>query len=545
MGSAEKEFNLLYEPWIRVMKSDASVEEVTLPDALIRAHEYTALAGEMPTQDVAMLRLLLAVMHAVFNRSDAEGKEAPLKDRDEAWRRWEGLWRRGSLPERPIMEYLTRYEDRFWLFHPERPFYQATTASIGTTYTAAKLNGEISESSNKLRLFPMRSGEEKNQLTYAEGARWLLHVNGYDDTSAKPKGKGKDLPSVGAGWLGKLGLIHACGSSLFETLMLNFVLVNEQNEIWPDATPIWALPSARGDERVEIPLPDDQAALLTLQSRRLLLERKQDRIIGYRLLGGDFFQRENAFAEQMTLWRPIFAKKEIVGYQPARHNPAKRLWREFSSLTNTSDKGHRPGIITWHISLQSVGILNAQQFISYQIASVQYGDKDFFITDVFSDQLSFRLNLLSQLGLSWRCKIQNEIERCENLAHAVERLALNLRKAAGGSGKAENSDGEKAKEQFFYRVDEPFRKWLITLDANQGDAERLDRQRAWHIEVRRIAQSLGQELTQAAGPAAFAGRSISKKDEKQTIFYSAPKAYNQFLYDVKKQMERSEADGKS
>ena len=62
MEPAMKEFNLLYEPWIRVMRPDASVEEVTLPDALIHAHEYLSLAGEMPTQDVAMLRLLLAVL---------------------------------------------------------------------------------------------------------------------------------------------------------------------------------------------------------------------------------------------------------------------------------------------------------------------------------------------------------------------------------------------------------------------------------------------------------------------------------------------------
>ena len=65
---AEKEFNLLHEPWIRVMRPDATVEELTLPQALTRAHEYCSLAGEMTTQDIAMLRLLLAVLHAVFTR---------------------------------------------------------------------------------------------------------------------------------------------------------------------------------------------------------------------------------------------------------------------------------------------------------------------------------------------------------------------------------------------------------------------------------------------------------------------------------------------
>ena len=38
-------------------------------------------------------------------------------------------------------------------------------------------------------MFATRAGEKKQQLTYAEAARWLLFINGYDDTSAKPRKK--------------------------------------------------------------------------------------------------------------------------------------------------------------------------------------------------------------------------------------------------------------------------------------------------------------------------------------------------------------------
>ena len=54
------EFNLLDEPWIRVRDAACRVQEVSLADALLRAQEFTDLAGEMPTQDAAVLRLLLA-----------------------------------------------------------------------------------------------------------------------------------------------------------------------------------------------------------------------------------------------------------------------------------------------------------------------------------------------------------------------------------------------------------------------------------------------------------------------------------------------------
>ena len=64
-------------------------------------------------------------------------------------------------------------------------------------------------------------------LGFAEAARWLLYINAFDDTSAKPKGKG--LPSPGVGWLGRLGLITGVGNNLFETLLLNLVLIKDGN----------------------------------------------------------------------------------------------------------------------------------------------------------------------------------------------------------------------------------------------------------------------------------------------------------------------------
>ena len=60
------EFNLLREPWVRVRTQDCTVQEVSLTDALLHAHAYVDLAGEMPTQDAAMLRLLLAVLHMLL-----------------------------------------------------------------------------------------------------------------------------------------------------------------------------------------------------------------------------------------------------------------------------------------------------------------------------------------------------------------------------------------------------------------------------------------------------------------------------------------------
>ena len=304
----EIEFDLLTEPWIRVRLKDNTVQEVSLTEALVSAQDYVDLAGEMPTQDAAVLRLLLAVLFTVFSRVNVKGEPELLEKRGQALRRWSELWQLGHFPAEPIRDYLEQWKDRFWLFHPTHPFWQVPEARIGTEYGAAKLNGEMSESSNKLRLFPLYAGQSKEQLSYPQAARWLLCVNGYDDTSAKPKGKG--LPSVGAGWLGKIGFIQAQGNSLYETLMLNLTLLRDGRECWGENKPCWELEVPKSAERTGICCPDNPAELLTLQSRRLLLHRTGENVDGFYLLGGDFFPRENAFAEQMTIWRTIPIKKK-------------------------------------------------------------------------------------------------------------------------------------------------------------------------------------------------------------------------------------------
>lgn len=533
----EVEFNLLDEPWVRVLTPDCTVREVSLTDALLHATEYTGLAGELPTQDAAVLRLLLAVLHTVFSRVDEEGREAELTSADGALLRWRSLWRLGHFPEGPIRAYLERWHERFWLFHPERPFWQVPEAKIGTEYSAAKLNGEISESGNKLRIFSAYTGIGKAEMTYAQAARWLLYVNGFDDTSAKPKGKG--LPSVGAGWLGKLGLILAQGNTLFETLMLNFVLLRDGTSLWGPPAPCWELPEVRSAERTEIPQPDDAASLLTLQSRRIFLYREQGMVTGYALLGGDFFQKENAFCEQMTLWRGKQERKNApIVYLPRRHDSAKQFWREFPAVFLQRPGDRRPGLIHWIARLQSSNILSRRKMICFQITGVGYGDKDFFATDTFSDSLSFHMQLLDELGKIWRQRITDEIGSCERLAVAVSRLAEDLIIAAGGYGERQQSEAAKvAREQYYFRLDQPFRDWLREIDP-EWDGEKTEQSiLAWREQAQKLARALGRELVREAGTAAFTGRAVIRNPGKPTerkFYYSAPKAYNRFRIELAK-----------
>ena len=535
----EKEFNLIDEPWIKVRTPTLTVKAVSLQEALLHAHTYVDLAGELPTQDVAVLRLLLAVLHTVFSRVDCGGNPAPIQKPEQALLRWKELWENGKFPEKPICDYLEQWHERFWLFHPERPFYQVGTAETGTAYSAAKLNGELSESTNKVRLFPARADTQKGMLTYAEAARWLLYVNGFDDTSSKPKGKG--LPSVGAGWLGKIGLISAMGDNLFETLLLNLVLLKEKNEIWEKNRPTWELDVPRQAERTIIPLPDNQAELLTMQSRRILLKKAEDYVEGYSLLGGDVFPAEDAFTEQMTLWRP-YEEHRRTGFRPQRHRAEKYIWQEFSSLLYRGEKGCRPGVITWIATLKKARCLDTKRWISFKAASVQYGDKDFFAADVLGDQITFHMNLITETGTVWQRLIERETARIDKLASAVGELAGDLEKAAGHVEQDSKGNvvpsramdcAKKARELYYHKIDVPFREWLRKLDPAQSDVERDKLRDAWIDTAKQIALDMGEELVKDAGDAAMLGRFIEeKKGSKVKKHYSAPEAFIVFKHSI-------------
>lgn len=527
------EFNLLDEKWILVRKSDCTVDELSLTDALLKSHEYVELAGELPTQNVSILRLMLAVLHTVFSRYSPQGEPAPLYDSDDAADRWKELWNAGRLPEKPIRDYLASVHDRFWLFHPERPFYQTEAAKIGTEYTASKLNGAVSESGNKIRLFCGCTGVQKSELSYSEAARWLLYVNNYDDTSSKPKGK--NLPSPGAGWLGKLGLITIRGNNLFETLVYNLILLNHKrnfSEVWGPECPAWEPDVPNTAERAEIPMPDNLSELYTLQSRRLWLNRDDnEKVIGYNLLGGDFFEKMDAFIEPMTVWSKVKGNERAgEKFQPRRHDSSVQMWREFSYAFETAEGSHIPGVVLWTKYIKQM-LPESRKLISFSIASVQYGDKDFFVNDVFSDSLTFHTDLITEIGEHWRAKITEEIEKCKKSAAALRDLAKDIEIAAGSSEDTvlKRAVVERAREQYYYEIDLPFRNWLERIDPNWEIVSEQEEQalREWHETAKRIALRIGQELVESAGTAAIVGRAVKDKNDKER-YYSAPDAYRYF-----------------
>ena len=541
-----KEFNLLWESWVRVRTQDGTIRTVSLTDALLHAHEYVDLAGEMPTQDAAMLRLLLAVLHTVFSRVDGNGVPAPFEEPRDALLRWSELWQLGHFPEQPIRTYLEQWQDRFWLFHPERPFWQVPEVRNGIEFGGKKLNGERSESGHTVRLFQNVSGGECEKLTYAQAARWLVYLNGYDERGGRPKAGNK--PRHGVGWLGQIGFIIVKGKNLFETLMRNMVLAEREEDLLEEQKPCWELNQIRTEQSTEVPMPWNAAELLTLQSRRIILKRSLDMkgVAGYELLGGDYIEPRDAFSEKMTIWRRVSKENEKRVYMPQQHDPSRQLWREFPAILNK--ESHKPGVLNWNLQLQNKGILSRKEQIVFQIVGVRYDEQEASVKDCYTDQLSVQLELLNVLGRRWTERIEREVQNCMEAAEKIGQLDKGL-KLAGGldpsrfkAFKDAQKMTEAARAQFYFAVDQPFRRWLQGIDPETD--EPVEKAAEWQEQAYRLAAELGKQMVEQAGAAAFVGRRIPEaKNKDKSCLYTAPKAYNSFLYGLRKLYPKQDEGG--
>lgn len=194
-------FNLVTDPWLPVIPAAGPPREVSLLEALTRAHEIKHLALAHPLEHVAALRLLLAVLYCVVPPStDLTGLQR--------------LYRDGRLPADAIAAYLEEHRQRFDL-EGETPFLQVP--DLETTPTAITvLTVDLPQGG-----WPLLSGRPDTDpppLTPAQAARVLLAhqtfalgglMNRNGVTSAL------DAPSA------RYALFHAVGDNLARTLLLN------------------------------------------------------------------------------------------------------------------------------------------------------------------------------------------------------------------------------------------------------------------------------------------------------------------------------------
>lgn len=145
----------------------------------------------------------------------------------------------------------------------------------------------------------------------------------------------------------------------------------------------------------------------------------------------------------------------------------KQLWREFSAISDRG--GHKPGVIWWNTYLQGRKLLSRKEILQVCAVGVEYGAQSASMKDCYTDALSMNLELLNELGRTWQICVDDEVNNCEQAARIVGRLAQNLALAAGDKN---DTGAEAARAQFYFAVDQPFRRWLQSIDPETDERSR-------------------------------------------------------------------------
>lgn len=521
-------FNLLDEPWIRVIRLDGTSDEVSLLTVFREATDISGIHGEIASQDVAIQRLLLAICH----RAMGGPEEMDV---------WEEYWDDPGKLGRDAAAYLEGYRDRFYLRHPEHPFFQVAGIHAASGKTSG-LESLIVDVPNGDPFFTTRIAQGLEYISWSEAARWLVHVHAFDPSGIRsgavddPQAKnGKGYP-IGPGWTGQIGVVTVDGENLERTLLLNTVVCEKVDGLH-DVDPAEDIPPWERD-------PDGPAGSLTLeptgpvscytwQTRRVLLHGDDARVTGLFLGNGDKATPQNRYlVEPMTAWRysePQTKKLKATVYMPRKLPTDRAFWRGLSTLVaqlspSITVKGagmvtryRSPGVISFYQELMMNRIVPLSGLIPLHAVGIEYGAQEAVVTELVNDVLSLPAGLLDRSSARLLGVVHDAMEETEGVAFALRNLAANLDKARGGSLDTASAARDHAGAAFYQLIDERFPRWLASLDG-ADPAEARDK---WRSLLRSEARKQQEALASAVPDTAFAGRGEGKgrMDVGRALFY--------------------------
>jgi len=516
-------FPLDDRPWILVLDHAGRRHPVSLRQLFAEAGDLQAVVGDLPTQTLAIVRLLLAVLHRAVD-GPADG------------RAWHTLWRSPALPTGDIGGYLDEYRERFDLLHPVTPFYQVANlhTSTGETLGLERLIADVPTGAPYLS---SRLGVALTRITPAEAARWVVHCQAYDTSGIKsgavgdPRVTGGRGYPIGTGWCGALGGVFLEGASLRETLLLNLVPADVPYlDRGDDDAPVWERqPLGPAEEPATQRGPYGLLNLYTWQSRRIRLFGDEEAITGALVANGDKLTAEDRHhLEPMTAWRRSHNKekqfKRSPVYLPARHDHSRALWRGLEALLPATPASATDGspilvppLTQWLARVRVAGYVDAGARVTTRAIGVTYGTQQSVVDEIFDDALTMTIQAFDpSSGL--RDLVVDSAADADAAVAALRTLAANLARAAGARGNAPTDAATRAAEAAFGELDQLYRRWLARL---RPDSDPAVARTAWQRSAKRTVLGIGTDLVTQAGPAAWAGRDIGGE---KTQYICAPLA---------------------
>ncbi len=524
-------FNLVDEPWIPVEKTDGSPGVASLGDVFAESQSIRRIGGEVPTQVFAIMGLLGAILRrALTDVGGSSHQRSGYGRREKAWGLddWKDNYADPVASLGVISDYLAAFRDRFDVRHPVRPFYQV--ADLHTSKDEhSGLDVILADVPNGIPFFTSRIREGNAKISWAEAARWLVHVQAFDPSGIRsgavgdPRVKGGKGYPIGPGWAAQIGGYLVERDALWDTLMVSLVPEGVGGLSFESSKDLASWERTQLSEKEEVPggrEPRGPVDLATWQSRRVRLVGDDEGVTGVILCQGDPLKPQNRLnLEPRSAWRysdPQTKKlKSGPVFMPRELDPARSVWQGLEALlpgaspredrvkgSNVS-KFHPPALSAWLEDLIEADVLAARE-IRYRAIGVKLGSNMSVIDELIDDSMLLPTFLFASGMDSARAAVVAAARVAEDLSRVFGHYAGNLAQAAG----ADNSEGEdaRAKEQMLAAVGPEFVEWVRTVRLDSLDEDT----RQWRYRLHEISRSEARFLTELVPPAAFEGRQTSR-----------------------------------
>ena len=301
-------YNLLDEPWIPVKKGGRTVS-VGLREALLHAPEIEELALASPLEEAALLRLLLALLHRALEGPESTGELRELR-------------RQGHFTRQPLESYFARYRDRFWLFHPEAPFFQVADLPEEAPRPWTTLLPEFARGHNPT-LFDPTFDDHPPPASFDRVARALVAHQSF-----VPGGllRRYGVSSAPGGPLSVSAAFFPKGISLFETLVLSLVPYDASGDapFWEEDPPAFDNLREHRTRRPRL----GRTRLYTWLSRAVRFLPEDGRV-RFLLYGPGVCPEEAPLDPDPSCAYREGRSSELV---PVRFSEERAFWRDFTAL---------------------------------------------------------------------------------------------------------------------------------------------------------------------------------------------------------------------
>lgn len=565
-----KRYNLIDEPWISIVLNEkGQTKEVSLNSLFKNAHKFKRIAGDTVTQDFAVLRVILAILHTVFSRFNSLGEPYGYFDLDHRYRpitsideddleeyesdlmqTWKKLWFSGEFPE-IVNHYLEKWSDRFNLLDNEYPFFQVTKTEVApdkiskdapSAISGKNINRLVSESRNKLALFSPKTPNKKELLSKSECARWLLTFQGYTGLSDKVI-FGKEKYKSSKGWLFDIGGIVIEGNNLFETLMLNLVLLHPESEYRTmEQKPCWEYDASEMIEHYFSKVDHDNlAALYTNWSRAIYIDPNTDfeKPFECHIVKLPDIKHADNFLEPMTIWQYNKKGENRGAFTPRKHQMNQSIWRSFGLFSMKSSTGReqrQPGIVDW---VNSVSAIIGDKDLTIRAVSMKDDNNatSWVPVDEITDQLCINDIILADVKESgWVPRINDAVEKTKEIVERSNknfyRNAYSFREFLEDINKIRNNKSgsfvNEEIEKLYFQLNYPFNHWLSALRPCDPKDDRIFE---WENILKDILFRQVEQILNNAGPRDYTG--IVEGDKRVKNIATI---YNKFIRSINLQL---------